>query len=186
MNLPTVDRSIRDENASALLRRWEYALTNPLFDSSACQQWFPGQRPLLELLSVLSKDQVMDIADVGLPLFTVRTPVSSEFSTNRSLVPARDLLQQQAAEEVFIALMCRLDSLRTSVTQAQILYDLPPSHATFINRHGPVELRSIASDPSVVLLPSVAMEYFICASSKRIGSRERTVLACASRRKCAY
>lgn len=186
MYLPTVDRSIRDENASACLRRWSFAVDDPGPDAwGQQQQWFPGQRALLEILSVMTRDQVLRIADCGLPLFTIRTPMAAASpALPLEFMSPQDAMHAQATEESFVALLCRLDSLRMSATQAAMLYDMPTAHANFINRHGPHELHSIASDPSVVLLPAVADEYFVLsATSEHLTLRERTVLAGASRRK---
>ncbi len=189
MNLPTVDRSIRDENASAILRRWSYAVNECADEGfSRQQQWFPGQRVLLEILSVMTRDRVLRMADCGLPLFTIRTPmVGSSSALPIQLIRPQDEMHAQATQEAFVALMCRLDSLRTSATEAEILYDLPSAHANFINRHGPHELHSLASDPSVVLLPAVADEYFLLsATTQHLTLRERTVLAGAARRKLIH
>lgn len=186
MYLPTVDRSIRDENTSACLRRWSYAVHDRGQDVwGQQQQWFPGQRALLEILSVMTRDDVLRIADCGLPLFTIRAPmVGASAGMPFEFISPQDAMHAQATEESFVALLCRLDSMRTSATQAEILYDMPTAYAKFINRHGPHELYSIASDPSVVLLPAVADEYFLLsATTENLSFRERTVLAGTSRRK---
>lgn len=184
MYLPTVDRSIQDENKSALLRRWAFASTELANDMRICQQWFPGQRALLEVLSVLSEEQVHELADCGLPLFSVRPPVAAQNDAFESHRP-KDAFQAEAIEEVFMALISRLDSLRTSPTQAAMLFDLPSAQASLISRHSPRELHVIATDPAVVLLPTVADEYFLIAATTPMTFRERTVLAGTARRKRA-
>ena len=184
MYLPTVDRSIRDENKCALLRRWSFATSELANDNRVCQQWFPGQRTLLEVLSVLSKEEVIELADCGLPLFSIRTPMAAQNGVFESHKP-KDAFQAEAIEEVFMALISRLDSLRTSHTQAVMLYDLQPAQASLISRHSPRELHVIATDPAVVLLPTGADEYFVIASASPMTFRERTVLAGTARRKRA-
>lgn len=182
MYLPTVDRSIRDENKSAILRRWAFSCTESANDNRVVQQYFPGQRTLLEVLSVLSEEQVHELADCGLPLFSVRTPMAAQNGIFDVHKP-KDSFQAEAIEEVFMALISRLDSLRTSPTQAAMLYDLQSAQASLISRHSPRELHAIASDPAVVLLPTVADDYFLIASTTSMTFRERTVLAGAARRK---
>jgi hypothetical protein len=182
MYLPTVDRSIRDENRHALLRRWRFSQSALADNVRLSQQWFPGQRTVLEVLSVLSEHEVQDLADCGLPLFAVRTPVATPNGSVNSQEP-KDALHAEAIEEVFMALMSRLDSLRTSHTQAAMLYDLQASQASLISRHSPRELHAVACDPAVVLLPSVSDEYFLIAATSPMSYRKRTVLACTSRRK---
>ena len=184
MYLPTVDRSIRDENRSALLRRWAFSCTELANDLRVCQQWFPGQRTLLEVLSVLCEEQVNELADCGLPLFSVRTPMAAQNGCFETHKP-KDSFQAEAIEEVFMALISRLDSLRTSPTQASMLYDLQSAQASLISRHSPRELHVIATDPAVVLLPTVADEYFMLAATAPMTFRERTVLAGTARRKRA-
>lgn len=184
MYLPIVDRSIRDENKNALLRRWSFASSELANDIRVCQQWFPGQRALLEVLTVLSEDEVVELADCGLPLFSIRTPMAAQNGVFESHKP-KDAFQAEAVEEVFMALMSRLDSLRTSPTQASMLYDLQAAQASLISRHSPRELHVIATDPAVVLLPAVADEYFLIASTTPMTFRERTVLAGTARRKRA-
>lgn len=184
MYLPTVDRSIRDENRSALLRRWYFVASDLANDNRICQQWFPGQRTLLEVLSVLSKEEVFELAECGLPLFSIRTPMVAQNDVFETHEP-KNAFQAEAIEEVFMALISRLDGLRTSHTQAVMLYDLQPAQASLISRHSPRELHAIATDPAVLLLPTVADEYFVIASTSHMTFRERTVLAGTVRRKRA-
>jgi hypothetical protein len=177
MYLPTVDRSIRDENKSALMRRWGFASSELANDIRICQQWFPGQRALFEVLSVVDESKVAEMADCGLPLFSVRTPMTAQNGVFESHKP-KDAFQAEAIEEVFMALISRLDSLRTSHTQATMLYDLSSAQASLISRHSPRELHIIATDPAVILLPTVA-------GTTEMTARERTVLAGTARRKRA-
>lgn len=164
MYLPTVDRSIRDENQSALMRRWVFAGTELANDIRIVQQCFPGQRTLLEVLSVLSEELVSELADCGLPLFSVRTPLAAQDGTFEAHKP-QNSFRAEAVEEVFMALISRLDALRTSPTQAAMLYDLQPAQASLIGRHNPRELHAMASDPAVVLLPTVSDDFFLIAST---------------------
>ena len=184
MYLPIVDRSIQDENKSALLRRWNFVSTDLANDIRVRQQWFPGQRVLLEMLTVLNEEQVLELADCGLPLFSIRTPIAAQNDSFDAHKP-KDAFQAEAIEEVFMALISRLDCLRTSPTQATMLFDLPSAQASLISRHSPRELHMIATDPAVVLLPTVADEYFLIASTTQLTFKERTVLAGTASRKRA-
>ena len=69
--LPNYTRSILAENHKALFRRWKIARSTELFDPRVLSRWFPGQRGLLDLLAVLSEEEVLRVADTKAPLFTM-------------------------------------------------------------------------------------------------------------------
>lgn len=180
-HLTTVDKGIRDENMHALARRWKLAQSGLMDDSKMMQTWFPGQQDLFDILSVLTHEQVMRIADCSLPLFSLRLPLGMNDCIFKPYVP-KDPFEAEAHEEVFLALVSRLDGLRTSPTSLAVLYDMSPSVANFLNRHSARELHAIAGDRAVVLAPLVADEFFMLASAENMTSRERTVLAGTTRR----
>lgn len=173
-----------DENRSALLRRWSFTSTDMFNDTRICQQWFPGQRGVLDVLSVMDEAQVHEMADCRLPLFSVRAPIAANDGVFTSHAPQSEF-HVEASAEVFMALISRLDALRTSLTQAAMLYDLPTSQVSWISRHSLRELQAVASDPVAVLLPTVADEYFVIAATTPMTLRERTALAGTARRKRA-
>lgn len=150
-------------------------------DPKIMQRWFPGQRELCNILSVLTLDQVEDMADCGLPLFNLRLPLGINDSFLKQTVPA-DAFEAEAHQEVFLALVARLDSLRTSPSSLSMLYDMNSAQANFIGRHSSRELHCLAGDPSVVLVPAVTDEYFVLSAAEKMTARERTVLASTTRR----
>lgn len=181
MHLPTVDRSIRDENVNALLRRWKLACSDSIDDPRVMNRWFPAQRELFSLLSVLSESQVHQLGDCGVPLFSLRLPSVANEAIFASSTPVTGF-EAECHEEAFMALVTRLDGLRTSFTQAATLFDLTSGQANMISRHSPRELHSLAGDPAVLLIPAAADEYFIHAGMSEMTARERTVLAATTRR----
>ncbi len=181
-NLSVVDRSIRDENRMAILRRREFAARQIVNENKIVEQCFPSQRALLELLCVLDEEQALELADCALPLFTIRLPFA-EHANPKIQSQTQEGVASPSAEEVAMALLSRLDSLRSAHVQAAMLYDLNSAQAAFIGRHTPRELNHIAKDPAVVLLPTVSDEYFQIAATTKMTTRERTVLAGTSRRK---
>ena len=184
MQLPTADRSIREENKSALLRRWHFAHSDEAIDISLSQTWFPGQRLLLDLLAVSSIEEAIVLADTGLPLFTPRIPISLADKIFQSH-PPQSAMHAESIEEVFMAMISRLDALRASPTQGALLYDLQPSQARLIARHNPRELHTISTDPSMLMIPAVADEYFLISGTTALSFKDRTVLSGTSRKKRA-
>ncbi|WP_240523426.1 hypothetical protein [Polaromonas sp. AER18D-145] len=181
MHLPTVERSILDENTFALMRRWKAATVDPIDDPRIMNRWFPGQRELFRILSVLTKEQVVDLADCRMPLFSLRLPVVSSDGVFRKALPSSNF-EAECLEEAALALVTRLDALRTSHTQGRILYDLNSAQANFFSRHSPRELYAVATDPAVGLIPASTDEFFTIAAMSKLTSRERTVLAATTRR----
>lgn len=182
--LPTSSRSVRLENRAALLRRWRLARAGLLSQPRAVARWFPGQRRLLELLEVLEEVDVERVADCATPLFglplgctELRLDPASEYS-------CQEPLEQEAAQECFLALSGRLDAIRTSLQQACILFAMAPAEASWLSRHCPHELKVLARDPSMLLNPVASHEFFIAAAhpDSQLSGAERTVLSAVSRR----
>ena len=119
--LPTSSRSVRLENRSALLRRWRLAQAGLLSQPRAMARWFPSQRPLLELLAVLEETDVERVADCATPLFGLPLRCIELRLDPGSEYPCLEPLEQEAADECFLALGGRLDAIRTSLQQACIL-----------------------------------------------------------------
>lgn len=181
MYLPTVERSILDENTFALVRRWRVATSDSIKDPRVMNRWFPGQRELFNILSVLNEDQVVHLADCGLPLFSLRLPSVANDGVFRRRSPS-SAFEVECLEESALALITRLDALRTSHTQGCVLFDLNSAQANFISRHSPRELHAIASDHAVGLIPASTDEFFTLAAMSTLTLRELTVLAATTRR----
>lgn len=180
-HLPTVDRNIKDENSFALIMRWTLARNGTINDPRIMNRWFPSQTELFKILSVLTEQQVIDLADCSMPLFSLRLPsVANDGVFHRR--PPSTALEAACLEESAIALVSRLDALRTGMTQACILFDVNSSQAAFISRHSSRELHAIASDPAVGLIPASTDEFFTVAAMSTMSTRERTVLATTTRR----
>ena len=180
-HLTTVDRGIREENLNALLRRWTHAQQGYMDDAKVMQRWFPGQRELMCILSAISIEQCEELADCSLPLFTLRLPAGLNEACYKP-ADATSGFEKEAYEEVFIALMTRLDGLRTQPDSMPMLYDMGNTLANSLGRLSTRQLLSLSSDPSVHLAPAVTDEYFVLSAVEKLNGRERTVLASTTRR----
>lgn len=181
-HLPTPSRAVRIENRTALLRRWHLKRTGQLGDPRVVNRWFPGQRDLLEILEVLDLAEVERIADCGVPLFGLQlrcTDFILDVYDDRAPI---DLFEQGAVHESFVALMARLDCVRTSLQQACLTFNLTYSEASWLQRYCAHELQALARDPSLQLTPLVSPEFFVAAATRTLTDVERTVLGCVSRR----
>jgi hypothetical protein len=183
--LPTSARSIRLENSSLLKRRWRLMQTGELDDPKVMNRLFPGQRQLLEILGVLTEDEVGRLADCGTPLYGLQFRCTEYSLQACADYPLRDSLDIAAASESFLALAARLDAIRTSVQQACLIFNMTGNQASWLSRFCPQELHLLARDPSMVLTPVASTEYFRAAATRSLTSVERTVLGSISRRKCA-
>lgn len=180
-HLPTVDKGIREENLHALVRRWKLAQQDVMDDAKLMQRWFPAQRELFHILSVLPLEKVRELADCGTPLFNLRLPMGLNDAMLKQAEPSNKF-EAEAHEEAFMSLVARLDGLRTSPNSFSTLYDMSPPQANYIGRHSARELHCIAGDSAVTLIPAVADEYFQIAGTSEMTARERTVLSCTTRR----
>lgn len=180
--MTSIDRAVREENFYALIRRWQYAKAGVMDDAKFMQRWFPGQRELLSTLSVLSDSEALHISDCGIPLFSIRLP---HLGTNDSVYTRPETptpMENEAAEEVFMALMARSDALRVASISAVTLYDMPKSAVSYLNTNNARKLRCVSYDQSVMLVPSVADEYFVLAATSQMPAPAQTVLASTTRR----
>lgn len=180
--LPTADRSVRMENRSALLRRWRLLQAGALDDTRVVNRWFPGQRDLLDVLDVLSQDEVEQLADCGTPLFGLQLRCA-DFDLNAcASYSIKEALEVDSVQESFLALSARLDSVRTSVQQACLIFNLSNSEANWLQKFCPQELQLLSRDPSMVLTTAVSKDYFIAAATRSMTAVEKTVLSSVSRR----
>ncbi len=179
--LPTETRAVRAENLTVLLRRWEIARVLDDIDPRIVARWFPGQRDLLERLSVYSEEDVTAAADCLCPLFTIAlleghpAPGSRPFST----VDPHELGNR---EEVFMALCVRLDAIRTDMEKGCILHDLTASEAGILSASTPHQLKDLAASPGMALNLSASDQYFSAVLAGNMTVGERTRLAFMSKK----
>jgi hypothetical protein len=170
------------ENRTALMRRWRLVQSNALSDPRTMNRWFPGQRDLLDLLDVLSREDVEHLADCGTPLFALPLRCT-EFSLDAcASYSITDSLEVDSVQESFVALSARLDSVRTSLQQACLIFNLASSEANWLQKFCPHELQLLSRDPSMVLTMAVSKDYFIAAATRSMTVVEKTVLSSVSRR----
>ena len=177
---PIIERSIRAENEDFLLRRWRIATTLELDWRRSASQLFPNQRRLLELLAVLSEDQVRGLAKTSNPLFMVLLPSGSDYLATKF---PDEYLFQEAVKENTRALVTRLDCLRFDWTESKVRFDLANSQANFLCKYAVAELEVLALDPSVKVVPAVADAYFEVVALSDLDARQKTLLAATNRLK---
>lgn len=155
--------------------------TGELLDPRTERRLFPNQRDLLELLSIVDESEVMTLADCGMPLFGFQLR-PTEFSLEAcAQYPKEGELEEAARAEAFIALAARLDSIRTSLEQACLLFNMTRTEAAWLSRFCPQELHLLARDPAMVLVPVVNPAYYIAAATRALSPVERTVLGSVAR-----
>lgn len=179
--LPNYSRSIRSENLKALARRWHIARSTELIDPRVIARWFPGQRNLLEMLAVISEEEVVRIADCNSPLFSLMIHDSLQPGTSACLVQPGEF-EAANRHEAFLALTVRLDSIRTAMDHACVQFDLTSSEANHIGRYEPHELWDISANPSLVMLPAASDQYFMAAATRDMTSSQRTLYMTMSKR----
>ncbi len=146
---------------------------------------FPNQRDLLQMLDVMTEREVEDLADCGTALFGIELR-PTEFSLDAcAQYVVTDPLEQAARDESFLALTARLDSIRTSVHQACLMFNLSRNEASWLSTFCPQELQLIARDPAMVLVPAVNPAYFIASATRTLTNVERTVLGSVARGRTA-
>lgn len=178
--MSTLDRCVLEENTQLLVRRWKYIRSGSLNDPREVARFFPGQRHLLDILSVVNEEKLIEIADASIPLFGLKLPPAN--IPNRFTKTNPTALERDTTSENFIALLVRLDGIRTSSAQAAVLYDLSPQQVNLIQHCTPSQLQSLADDPQVGLYPLASDQYFELAGLTEMTTQERTVLAATTRR----
>jgi len=179
--LPTETRAVRAENLTVLLRRWEIARVLDDIDPRIVARWFPGQRDLLERLSVYTEEEVTTAADCLCPLFSITfleghpAPGSRPFSTV-------DPYELGNREEVFMALCVRLDAIRTDTEKGCILHDITASEAGILSSSTPHQLKDLAASPGMALNLSASDQYFSAVLAGDMTVGERTRLAFMSKK----
>lgn len=180
--LTSMDRDIYEENRQLLERRWQLATSDALDSVKDLERFFPGQRELLDVLSVMDLEQVRVMADCGTPLFKINlpaTPVDVPYAAPEGKL---DPIEEDCARETFIALLGRLDALRQGPVLARQVFDLSSSQSRYLERRSPREMQAMAHDPNLTLRPAVNMEYFYVAATHDLTTRDRTALSMTARR----
>lgn len=180
--LTSMDRDIFEENRQLLERRWQLATTDALDNVKDLERFFPGQRELLDVLSVMDIEQVRVMADCGTPLFKINLPATPVDVPYVAPEGKLDQIEEDCARETFIALLGRLDALRQGPVLARQVFDLSTSQSRFLERRSPREMQAMAHDPNLTLRPAVNMDYFFAAASHDLTTRERTALSMTARR----
>ena len=179
-HLQVWNRSVRLENLHALMRRWRLAQSGALEDMRGTERLFPGQRDLLDLLSVCSEQEVLHMAKSATPLFGLRLRCT-EFKLGDGGPVAPDPVEAESHEESFVALTARLDAVRTDLEQARIVFGLSRAEAAWLSRYCPHELYALARDPAMVLAPAVHWDYFVAAVTRGLSREQLTLFSAASR-----
>ncbi len=182
--MPPLERAVYFENHAALMRRWNLVrdgaeTLHPRIQS----RLFPGQRDLLELLSVSSKEEVERMAKCQVPLFTLDIITSfQDIVTGRLDLPT-DPVEAQSHQESLLALSARLDAIRMSPEQAAMMYHLSRKQVQTLSSFCSPELQYLALQPTSALRPLVRLEFFLSAAFGRPEWRtaERTALAAVQR-----
>ena len=184
-HLPTSIRSIRMENRSALFRRWQLMTSSSLTDPRLEKRLFPNQRDLLQMLQVMTEPEVEKMAECGTPLFCIQFR-PTEFSLDACAhYPVSSPMEEAACDESFLALTARLDSIRTSFQQACLMFNLGRNEAAWLSSFCPQELRLLARDPAMVLVPAVNFAYFVASTTRTLTAVERTMLGSIARGRTA-
>lgn len=173
------ERAIATENKEMLLRRWKLAVSGVDLDAHTMGRWFPGQKGLLELLSVLSMDEVLSIAECKVPLFRVKLPLLLE-PTEIQIPPSSSDIEEDSRNECYLALLTRADAIQRSKEQAEVRYGFTARHANFLTKHTPRELQWLLGDLAVAVEPAVSQEFFVMAGMTNLPQKARTVFAVAS------
>lgn len=129
-------REVRLENAAALSRRAELAQEGMLEQQrpSTLQRFFPGQRELLEVLAVASAEEQHRMANCSTPLFALRFRCTSFRLDLPGVRGWTDSLEGASIQETFMALVARLDVVRTGLEQARIVYGMTSEEANWLSK----------------------------------------------------
>lgn len=182
--MPPLERAVCLENHSTLMRRWKLVRdgVEPLHPRVQ-SRLFPGQRDLLELLSVSSKEEVERMAKCQVPLFTLDLITSFQDVVTGRLDLPNDPIEAEMQQESLAALSARLDAIRMSPEQASMMYHLSRKQVQTLSAFCSPELQYLAVQPTSALRPLVRLEFFLAAAFGRPEWRtaERTVMAAVQR-----
>lgn len=179
-HLQVWNRSVRLENLNALERRRRLAQSGALDRLRVTERLFPGQRDLLDLLAVSTEEEVREMADCSTPLFGLKLRCTA-FRLDAMPSTPLDTIEAESVNESFMALISRLDAVRTDLTQARIAFGMTRAEAMWLSRYCPHELYALACDPSMVLAQVVNWDYFVAASTRSLGPELRTLFSAVSR-----
>lgn len=179
--LPDYVRSIRAENRVGLLRRWRLMQDRDLMDPRVSAQWFPGQRGLLEMLTVLSEEEVLRMAECNSPIFSVSLPAGLTPKTSASLFQ-RGVVEDENRKEIFMALVTRREAVIENPEQAAVQYDLSAVDLKVLSMHEPYELLDIAADPCLVMQPVASEQWFMVSALRDLTVARRTMYLGVSKR----
>lgn len=181
---PPLERAVFLENHAALMRRWKLVRDGDgTLHPRVQARLFPGQRDLLELLSVSTKEEVERMAKCQVPLFTLDIITSfQDIVTGRLDLPT-DPIEAESHQESLLALSARLDAIRISPEQAAMMYHLSRKQVQALGSFCAPELQYLALQPTSALRPLVRLEFFLSAAFGRPEWRtpERTALAAVQR-----
>jgi hypothetical protein len=171
------------ENAATLSRRWDLAREGALDNlrPSTLQRFLPGQRDLLEVLSVTREDELARMGNCATPLFTLRFRCTSFRLVLPGVRGWADSLEGATVQETFMALSARLDVLRTGLEQARIVYGMTGEEANWLSKFSVHELWALAHDPSMVLVPAVHSSYFLTTLTRDLAPPDRARLSLVTR-----
>lgn len=182
--MPPQERAVFLENHLALMRRWKLARDDgETLHPRVQARLFPGQRDLLELLSVSTKEEVEQMAKCQVPLFTLDIITSFQDIVIGRIDLPTEPIEAESHQETLLALSARLDAIRMSPEQASMMYHLSRKQVQTLSSFCSPELQYLALQPTSALRPLVRLEFFLSAAFGRPEWRtaERTALAAVQR-----
>jgi hypothetical protein len=179
--LPNYVRSIRTENLKALSRRWNLARSTELIDSRVLSRWFPGQRGLLEMLAVMSEEEVARVAACNSPIFSLTLHEGINPATSASLGQPGEF-EAANRHEAFMALMTRRENVIECTDQASVQYDLSSADVKVLSKYESHELWDLSANPSLVLQPVASDQWFMVAAVRDLTVAQRTLYLGMSKR----
>lgn len=186
--LPLEARAVVQENVRMLTRRWQIA-NDPWHPANtsprAMDEFFPGQRRLFEVLSLITLEKAQEIARTKSPLFhlpVTRAISGDSINFQSTLTPPQPGNDAERYDEVLDAITTRLDQLRLNRVLAQQTYSITEQEASFLSRHCSSELRALAADQNSVLRVAASDQFFIYAAfTQDVDWRTRTQFSRSSR-----
>lgn len=176
-----LSRTVLTENERLLERRWRIAQADPFeFDKDA-EYWFPGQRTLFNILSVISLERVQEIAKCRRALFQVRLPVDFKGLPVKLPKPDNELARE-SIDEILVALLDRRHALCSSPDEGRVVYELTGGQAALLLRLTTVELQDLAADLYLKMEAAVNNEFFYLVADQSFTLSETSVLGTTMRK----
>lgn len=182
--LPNYVRSIRTENLKAMVRRWDLARRTELIDPRVLSRWFPGQRGLLEMLAVMTEQEVVRIAASNSPIFTLTLHAGLSPATSATLLQPGEF-EAANRHEAFLALMTRRESVIENADQAIVQYDLSTADTKVLAKYESHELWDLSANPALVMQPVASDQWFMVAAMRDLTVAQRTLYLGMSKRSAA-